>query len=93
MKHKLTKLEKDVLQKFTEDEFYEFGVESILWADVFSDTVCYGLKLNRKSFSGVMSSLSKKGYLASSGTGRDDTVMLLDLGRQYVKEFIETEQE
>ena len=89
MKHNLTKLEKDVLRKFTEDEFYEFGVESILWADVFSDTVCNGLKLNRKSFSGVMSSLNKKKYLVSSGTGRNDTVMLLDLGRQYVKEFIE----
>lgn len=89
MKHSLTKLEKDVLRKFTEDDFYESGVESILWADVFSDTVCNGLKLNRKSFSGVMSSLNKKGYLVSSGTGRDDTVMLLDSRKQYVKEFIE----
>ena len=92
MKYNLTQLEKEVLKKFTEDEFYAWGTESILWVDVFSDTVCNGLKLPRKSFSGVMSSLCKKGYLASSGTRRDiNTIKLLDLGKQYVKEFIEQE--
>lgn len=80
----LTDLERKALDIFRKDEFYEFGIESILWGDVLSDTM-RNKGIAGRTFSGVMSSLNKKGYLVSSGTGRDDTAMLLCKGKDYMK--------
>ena len=80
----LTDLERKALDVFRKDEFYEQGVESIVWGDVLSDTM-RNHGIGGKTFSGVMSSLNKKGYLVSSGTGRDDTAMLLSKGKEYMK--------
>ncbi len=82
----LTELERNVLSIMRTDDFYENGVDSILWGDVLSDTMrncgIYG-----KTYSGVLSSLNKKGYLSSSGTGRDGVVELLERGKEYMKDI------
>ena len=80
----LTEKEKIVMQAFIEDEFYEHGLESILWADVFSDNL-QNRGFNARTRSGVLSSLNKKGYLISNSGDREATLMLTEKGKEYIK--------
>ena len=83
----LTEKEKIVMQAFWEDEFCDFGLESILWADAFSDNL-QNRGFNARTRSGVLSSLNKKGYLISNSGNRDATLMLTDKGKEYLKKTL-----
>lgn len=85
----LTKLEKAVMLRLTEDDFFENGVDSCLWKDIAMDTLASVVK--GKAASGVISSLSKKGVILCSDNGYDklnhrddDTIEFTALGKQYL---------
>lgn len=55
----LTDYEKQILQDITKDDFYEDGLDSGIWADVFLDTT----KIPAKQARGVLSSLVQKKHI------------------------------
>lgn len=55
-----------------------WGVDSNSWHDTFADDVAQVLGVSLQAAGGVMSSLIKKGYLGSEGTGRDGFVYLTE---------------
>lgn len=79
----LTELEKIVLKEITEDDFYEDGLNSVIWADVFIDCCSIPSKESR----GVLSSLIKKGIINPIMRGRDGVISFTNLGKQIMIEL------
>ena len=75
---KLTDMEKQTL-----DEFYEDGLDSIIWADCFMDSSSIGSRRVR----GVLSSLIKKGIIYPILKGRDGTIAFTDTGKKLMIEL------
>ncbi len=59
----LTKMEKQALDAITKDDFYEDGLNSAIWADVYLDTVKGFYGIDSKKARGVLGSLVKKGII------------------------------
>lgn len=76
----LTESEKQTLEDITNDNFYEDGLDSIIWADCFMDTTTIGPRKCR----GVLSSLIKKGIINPIAKGRDGTISFTDAGKELM---------
>lgn len=84
----LTKMERQVLDAITKDDFYEDGLNSCLWTDVFLDTVKGFYKIDSKTARGVISSLIKKKIINPIlFKGRDSSVKLTEYGKTVMREF------
>ena len=83
---KLTALEIQVMTLIPEDNFYEEGFDSILWNDCFIDTTLVSHGLDPKQVRGVLSSLKKKKALVICPEGKDSTICLGDLGKEWLIE-------
>lgn len=83
----LTTLERNVLDAITKDDFYEMGLESVIWADVFLDTVKYHYSISAKEVRGTLSSLIKKDIIKPILKGRDGTISFTDNGIELMKEL------
>lgn len=59
----LTKMERQALDAITKDNFYENGLDSVIWADVYLDTVKGFYGIDSKTVRGVLGSLVKKGLI------------------------------
>jgi hypothetical protein len=75
----LTKLEALTLSSIPENDFYEDGLDSILWTNCFVD--CVGI--DAKQVRALLVTLQSKGYITVTG-GKDGTVALLDFGKQWL---------
>ena len=80
IEYNLTTLEMTALDDMTKDNFYEDGLDSMLWADVFVD----GSKIDSKVLRGVLSSLIKKGIIYPILKGRDGMISFTDDGREVM---------
>lgn len=83
----LTTLELKVLQAMTKDDFYEMGLDSELWADVFVDTCYYTQNIKPKEVRGVFSSLVKKNIFRPIAKGRDGSISLTENGKEVMREL------
>ena len=83
MKVQLTDMEKQTLHDFTQDDFYESGLDSVLWADNFVDFSSYDSKQTR----GILSSLVKKGIIKPISKGRYGVICLTELGKEVMREL------
>lgn len=87
----LTDLEFEVMSMIPQNEFYDSGLESVLWTDVFLEDLSESNKVLR----GVLSSLKQKNLLclystkesSSGGEYTDSTLSLTDLGKIWMKKF------
>ena len=91
---KLTALEEKLMKEIPETGFYEDGLDSCLWTDVFLEESSIGTKSGR----GVIASLSKKGYLdvsdADAGReGNPTSFMFTELGKSWMEENYNPEEE
>lgn len=80
----LTEMELTTLNDITKDDFYEEGLDSVLWADVFID---YTSSIPNKQVRGVLSSLIKKGVINPIERGRDGVIEFTEKGKQLMKEL------
>jgi DNA-binding PadR family transcriptional regulator len=88
MEH-LTDKEKVVLASFTENQFYENGLDSVLWLDSYIDTACLKSGLSEQAVGGVLSSLQKKGFIFVSTYDehpRDNCVHLEEAGKTHIQD-------
>ena len=83
MELKLTDMEKQVLHDITEDEFYENGLDSVIWADCFLDTT----SIPSKQVRGVLSSLIQKGILKPMIKSRDACISFTSYGKQVMTDL------
>ena len=73
----LTELESQLMLDIQKDNFYEEGVDSVIWTDVFLDATT---SIESKKARGVLSSLVKKGLIEMG----QETIAYSDLGiEQY----------
>lgn len=79
----LTELEKITIEDITKDCFYQFGLDSIIWADCFMDSSSLGGSVVR----GVLASLIKKKIIYSISKGRDGQIRFTDFGKQIMREL------
>ena len=79
----LTELEKIVLKDITKDDFYENGLNSAIWADVFIDCC----SIPSTELRGVLSSLIKKGIINPIMRGRDGVISFTNFGKQIMIEL------
>jgi hypothetical protein len=94
---KLTKMEFEVMASIPEDDFYESGLESILWTDIFMDNC----SIPNKQLRGVLSSLEQKEMLVlystkdkidnQKGSATNSTISLNDLGKAWMTKYINKE--
>lgn len=80
---KLTELEKTVLHDITTDCFYEDGLDSMIWADCFMDTV----SISPKEARGVLSSLVQKNIIYSIEKGRYGIIRFTENGKSVMREL------
>lgn len=81
----LTNNEIEMVKAFTRDNFYDDGFYSTLWTDEFlEDSKINDLSINQKK--GVLSSLSKKGYILVTG-GSDSTISFLEPVKKILESF------
>lgn len=80
----LTEMERTTLNDITKDDFYEEGLESILWADVFVDCTS---SIPNNQVRGVLSSLIKKGIIYPIERGRDGAISFTETGKQLMREL------
>ena len=88
----LTILEKDVLQAVVNNDYSAGNPHGAGWSWAINDA-CEVVQT--KSFSGVVSSLSKKGVVICQGSGDDACISLTDLGRELwtkLEKVLEAEQ-
>jgi hypothetical protein len=81
----LTELEMRLLRTLPKENFYEDGFDSTLWTDCFLDTLKDYEGIDQKQSRGILSSLSKKGYL-NVWLGKDGTINLLEPAKQWLLE-------
>ena len=82
----LTEMEKQVLADMPKDNFFEDGLESVLWCDCFLDFTC---SLQAEQARGVLSSLIKKDYIYPIGSTREDnTIQFTEKGQGYLEEVL-----
>lgn len=79
----LTELEKITIEDITKDCFYQFGLDSVIWADCFMDTTSIGASVVR----GVLASLIKKGIIYPITKGRDGVIKFKEFGKQIMREL------
>jgi hypothetical protein len=79
----LTNLEKITLDDITKDCFYQFGLDSVIWADCFMDSSSLGGSVVR----GVLSSLIKKNIIYPITKGRDGQIKFKEFGKQIMREL------
>lgn len=80
----LTVLERQTLEDITNDDFYEDGLNSIIWSDCFME---YGTTIGARRCRGVLSSLIKKGIINPIVKGRDGTISFTDAGKELMVEL------
>ena len=80
----LTKLEKQALDAITKDDFYEEGLNSAIWADVFLDTFKGYYKVDSRKARGVLSSLVKKKIISPIISGKDGVIVFTPYGKQVM---------
>lgn len=80
-----------VLLSMKEDGFYESGVDSTLWLEVFVDTAKEETGLSEKAVGGVLTSLEKKDIIVieknvdkDNGSGCSSYVYLSELGKELM---------
>lgn len=79
----LTVNEKLVLKEITEDNFFEDGLDSLVWCDCFLE---FGCSLVPKVARGVLSSLIKKEYIYPISKARDENyIQFTNKGKEYLK--------
>lgn len=85
----VTELEKKVLIAFSRnDHVRDYGwqdPEAAAWVDVLSDDLETDFGMSGKVFSGVMSSLVKKGLIDTNG----DSCSMTDNGRKVLKDILD----
>jgi len=81
-------MEQQIIEEVTKDDFFEQGVDSCVWTDVFLDDTC---TIPAKQARGVLSSLVKKEYICPMGKGRDSYIEFTDRGKTYLKEILHVE--
>lgn len=81
---KLTELEKIVMSGIPEDNFYEDGFESALWADIFIEN----MEEDPKKVRGALSSLIKKEFINMVDDERSKIITLQDNGVQWLKDHL-----
>lgn len=87
----LTSLEKNVLKEFTQDNFFDNGLDSVIWVDEFIRGTS---SAEGRIVRGVLSSLVKKGYIYIDDYERGQMVMgLRDKGKNYLIELAKTDDE
>lgn len=84
----LTELEKILMSAIPKDQFYESGLDSIIWTDCFIDYCGVPSKQAR----GVLVSLDKKGLIYVSG-GKEGTINLTEKGKEYITNLTKIEEE
>lgn len=80
----LTELESQLMLDIQKDNFYEEGVDSVIWTDVFLDETS---SIESKKARGVLSSLVKKGLIEMGS----ETIAYSDLGIEQLQ-FIKVEE-
>ena len=84
----LTEMEKKVLDAITKDDFYENGLNSCLWTDVYLDTLKGYYGIDAKTARGVLSSLVKKEIINPVVLrGRESTLSLTTYGKAVMREM------
>ena len=84
----LTEMEKQALDAITKDDFYDNGLDSAIWADVYLDTFrgYYGVKSEQAR--GVLASLVKKNIIGPILEGREECVIYFtEYGKEVMKEL------
>ena len=81
---KLTELEKTVLHDITTDDFYEYGLDSLIWADSFMYNT---VSISSKEARGVLASLIKKNIIRPIAKGRDGVIGFTDYGKSVMREL------
>lgn len=81
MNIQLTDMEKRVLDDITHDDFYEEGLDSVIWADVFCDITS---SIPAKQVRGILSSLIKKGIIYPIEKGRDGCISFTMYGKNVM---------
>lgn len=85
----LTKKQVQFIKLMPSDDFYENGLESILWVDVFVDTISG--EFNPMSAGAMVSTLKEKGLITVEKqrvNGKNSKCMTFtDLGQQIAKEL------
>ena len=85
---KFTEMELKVLDAITKDDFYEDGVNSTIWADVFLDTVKGYYNIDSKTVRGVLASLIKKKIIKPIMKGRDGSISFTEYGKSIMEDFL-----
>lgn len=80
----LTVLERQTLEDITNDNFYEDGLNSIIWSDCFMQD---GTTIGARKCRGVLSSLIQKGIINPIAKGRDGTISFTDAGKKLMVEL------
>ena len=83
-KTQFTEMELKLMDDITKDCFYENGLDSCIWANVFLDDTC---SIDSKKARGVLSSLVKKGIIYEIERGRNGTIKFTDKGIKTMKEL------
>lgn len=91
----LTKLESLFMKAIPKDNFYENGLDSCLWTDIFLEQTC-PMKISQGK--GIVSSLSKKGYIEVSDPdggrqGNPTSFTLTEVGQAWMKENMNKTEE
>lgn len=88
----LTKLEQIAMSEIPVNEFYEDGLDSILWTDTYIDQS----EIPAKKLRGVLSSLAQKGILILYSTkeknlsgANESTLALTELGKIWMTQWLE----
>lgn len=77
----LTALERTALHDITQDDFYEDGLDSVIWADCFLDTT----SIPAKEVRGVLSSLIKKGIIKPITSGKYAVIRFTEHGKEVMR--------
>ena len=80
----LTTLERQALDSITKDDFYENGLDSVIWADVFLDSFKGYYSVTPEKARGVLSSLVQKGIIHPILKGRDGTIAFTNKGKDLM---------
>lgn len=80
-------MERQALDAITKDNFYEEGLNSCIWADVFLDTFKGYYRIDSTKARGVLSSLVKKNIINPILKGRDGTISFTNYGKEVMKKL------
>lgn len=82
---RITPMEEKFMRAIPQQDFYEDGLDSVLWTDCLLDDLSEQ-GLSTKQTRAILSTLQQKEMICVSGKGRDCSLSLLEAGKQWLIE-------